>query len=105
LQRNDVSCLTPTAQAEANQTLMAVNPALGGGFGPCEGRPPGSVWGHQRWDEFPASVCVEATQAPATTTWSYNQQVASSLNSGIDPSHGQPLRFHPKMPTQNPNSV
>jgi manganese oxidase len=105
LPRGPVSCLTPAPQAEANQTLMAVNPALGGGFGPCEGRPPGSVWAHQRWDEFPAEVCVEATQAPATTNWSYNPEVASSLNSGIDPSHGMPLRFHPKLPTQNANNV
>ena len=105
LPRGPLSCLTPAPQAEANQTLMAVHPMLGGGFGPCEGRPPGSVWAHQRWDEFPAAVCVEATQAPATTNWSYNPDVASSLNSGIDPSHGLPLRFHPKLPTQNPNSV
>jgi len=105
LQRGPLSCLTPAPQAEANQTLMAVNPALGGGYGPCEGRPPGSVWAHQRWDEFPPAVCVEATQAPATTNWSYNPQVASTLNSGIDPSHGLPLRFHPKLPTQNPNNV
>ena len=105
LPRGPLSCLTPAPQAEANQTLMAVNPALGGGFGPCEGRPPGSVWAHQRWDEFPAAVCVEATQAPATTNWSYKPEVASSLNSGIDPSHGLPLRFHPKLPTQNPNNV
>jgi len=105
LPRGPLSCLTPAPQADANQTLMAVNPALGGGYGPCEGRPPGSVWAHQRWDEFPPAVCVEATQAPATTNWSYNPQVASSLNSGIDPSHGIPLRFHPKLPTQNANNV
>ena len=105
LPRGPLSCLTPAPQAEANQTLMAVNPMLGGGYGPCEGRPPGSVWAHQRWDEFPPAVCVEATQAPATTNWSYNPEVASSLNSGIDPSHGLPLRFHPKLPTQNPNNV
>jgi FtsP/CotA-like multicopper oxidase with cupredoxin domain len=105
LPRGPLSCLTPAPQAEANQTLMPVNPMLGGGYGPCEGRPPGSVWAHQRWDEFPAAVCVEATQAPATTNWSYNPDVASSLNSGIDPSHGLPLRFHPKLPTQNANNV
>src|SRR3954469_121911 len=105
LPRNPLSCLTPAPQAEANQTPMAVDPMLGGGFGPCEGRPPGSVWAHQRWGDFPPAVCVEATQAPATTNYGYNPQVASSLNSGIDPSHGLPLRFHPKLPTQNANNV
>src|SRR3954464_1636134 len=105
LPRGPLSCLTPAPQGEANQTLMAVNPLLGGGYGPCEGRPPGSVWAHQRWDEFPPAVCVEATQAPATTNYRYNPQVASSLNSGIDPSHGLPLRVHPKLPIQHPNSV
>src|SRR5437016_8494843 len=49
LPRNPMSCLTPTAQAESNQTLLPVDPALGGGFGPCEGRPPGAVWAHQRF--------------------------------------------------------
>jgi manganese oxidase len=105
LQRNPLSCLTPAPQGEANQTLISVDPMLGGGFGPCEGRPPGAVWAHQRWDEFPPSVCVEATQAPATTNYSYNPQVASSLNSGIDPTHGLPVRFHPKLPIQHPNNV
>ncbi|HXI29524.1 MAG TPA: hypothetical protein VNG89_13895 [Vicinamibacterales bacterium] len=105
LARNPLSCLSPAPQAEANTTPMAVDPLLGGGFGPCEGRPPGPVWAHQRWDEFPPAVCVEATQAPATTNYSYNPQVASSLNSGIDPTHGMPLRFHPKLPIQHPNNV
>ena len=105
LQRNTISCLTPAPQAEANETLMAVDAALGGGFGPIEGRPPGPVWAHQRFGEFAPNVCVEAWQAGATTNYRYNPQVASSLNSGIDPSQGVPLRFHPQLPIQNPNSV
>ena len=105
LKRDAVSCLTPMCQAEANQTLIAVPDMLGGGHGPCEGRPPGPVWAHQRFDEFPPGVCVQATQAPATTNYSYRPEVASMHNSGIDPSHGMPLRFHPSLPIQNPNSV
>jgi FtsP/CotA-like multicopper oxidase with cupredoxin domain len=105
LQRNTISCLTPAPQAEANETPMAVHAALGGGFGPIEGRPPGAVWAHQRFSEFTPTIAVEATQAPATTNYRYNPQVPSSLNSGIDPSQGIPLRFHPQMPIQNPNSV
>jgi manganese oxidase len=105
LGRNDPSCLTPYPTPEANQTQMAVDPKLGGGFGPIEGRPPGSVWGHQRWVEHLPEVAVEATQAPATTNYRYDPQVPSTLNSGIEPSHGQPLRFHPGLPIQKPSSV
>jgi FtsP/CotA-like multicopper oxidase with cupredoxin domain len=105
LHRYPVSCLSPHPQAEANQTMIPVDGMLGGGFGPCEGRPPGPVWAHQRWGEYTPSICCEATQAPAKTNYEYDPQVASSLNSGIDPAHGLPLRFHPGMPIQNPNSV
>jgi FtsP/CotA-like multicopper oxidase with cupredoxin domain len=105
LPRNPVSCLSPFPTAEANQTLQAVHPDLGGGMGPIEGRPPGPVWAHQRFDQFKPVVAVEAVQAPATTNYRYNPGVASSLNSGIDPTHGLPLRFHPRLPIQHPNSV
>jgi manganese oxidase len=105
LPRRPMSELTPTPQAEANQTLMAVDPLLGGGFGPIEGRPPGAVWAHQRWDEFPPAACVEVTTRPATTNVRYDPQVASSLNSGIDPTQGFPVWFHPQLPIQNPSSV
>src|ERR1700720_3392052 len=47
LPRLPVTALTPTPQAQANQTLQPVDPALGGGFGPVEGRPPGAIWAHQ----------------------------------------------------------
>ena len=105
LGRNPISCLTPAPTAAANETLMPVHEKLGGGYGPCEGRPPGAVWAHQRYSEYEPSICVQATQAPATTNYMYNPQVESSLNSGIDPTHGMPLRFHPGMPIQNPSSV
>jgi FtsP/CotA-like multicopper oxidase with cupredoxin domain len=105
LARNPVSCLSPVPTAEANQTLRPVHPLLGGGMGPVEGRPPGAVWAHQRFGEFPPAVAVEAIQAPATTNYHYNPEVASSLNSGIDQTQGLPLRFHPRLPIQNPNSV
>jgi hypothetical protein len=45
------------------------------------------------------------TQAGATANTSYNPAVASSLNSGIDPTAGLPLKFHPGLPTQDANSV
>ena len=105
LAREAVSCCNPAPMAMANQTMQEVHPMLGGGFGPCEGRPPGEMWAHQRFDEHPPAVYVEAHQAPATTNYVYNPTVPSSLNSGIDASQGMPLRFHPGMPIQNPTSV
>ena len=105
LTRNAVSCLTPAPTAEANEATRAVDPKLGGGVGPIEGRPPGAVWAHQRFAELPPAVAVEATQSPATTNYAYRPEVASSLNSGIDPKHGMPLRFHRGLPIQHPNSV
>jgi FtsP/CotA-like multicopper oxidase with cupredoxin domain len=105
LPRESVSCLNPYPLALANQTQMPVDPKLGGGTGPIEGRPPGDVWAHQRFNEFLPEVSVRATQAPATTNYRYNPQVDSSLNSRIDPAHGLPLRFHPGLPIQKPTSV
>jgi len=107
--RNPMSSLTPTPTAQANQTQQPLNPALVGGrsglTGPIEGRPPGPIWAHQRFDQFPPQVALEMTQAGATANTSYNPGVASNLNSGIDPTLGLPVKFHPGLPTQDKNSV
>ena len=103
--RNPVSSLTPAPQAQSNQTQQAVDPALGGGFGPIEGRPPGPIWAHQRFSQFPPQVAVEMTQAQATTNTVYNPAVPNNQNSGFDPTTPIPLKFHPGLPTQDPNSV
>ncbi len=100
-----VSALTPAPQAEANQTQQPVDPALGGGTGPIEGRPPGPIWAHQKFNQFPPQVAYDVSQAQATTNTTYNPQVASQFNSGIDPTQPIPLKFHPGFPTQDPNSV
>jgi FtsP/CotA-like multicopper oxidase with cupredoxin domain len=105
LTRNPVSVLNPQPTALSNQTKQPVNALLGGGYGPIEGRPPGEVWAHQRFDEYPPAIAVAATQAPATANTVYRPGVASSLNSGIDPSQPIPLRFHPEMPIQDPSAV
>ncbi|HKC55278.1 MAG TPA: multicopper oxidase domain-containing protein, partial [Vicinamibacterales bacterium] len=76
-----------------------------GGTGPIEGRPPGSVWAHQRFADYVPRVAVEATQAPATTNLTYNPAVPSSLNSGINAAAPMELKFHPQWPTQDPGSV
>jgi len=100
-----MSCLDPAPTAEANQTMQAVDAALGGGYGPIEGRPPGAIWAHQRFKDFPPRIAVEAWQSPATTNYRYNPQVSNALNCGINPSDALPLRFHPGMPIQNPTNV
>src|SRR4029077_18816629 len=92
--RNPVSSLNPAPTAQANQTQQPVPAVLGGGTGPIEGRPPGPVWAHQKFNLFPPQVAVEASQAQATTNHTYNPQVPSSLNCGIDPTQPLPLKFH-----------
>jgi len=100
-----ISCLSPAPTAAANETMQPVHPALGGGYGPIEGRPPGAIWAHQRFKDFLPQIAIEAWQSPCTTNYRYQPQVPSSLNCGIDPSQGLPLRFHDGMPVQNPNNV
>jgi FtsP/CotA-like multicopper oxidase with cupredoxin domain len=78
---------------------------LGGRTGPCEGRPPGPIWAHQAFDEFPPVVGVYATQAGATVNTTYDPRVAPSLNSNINPKQPIPLRFHPNMPDQHEDKV
>jgi PKD domain len=42
--KKPISSLSPLPTAECNDTLKPVDPALGGGQGPIEGRPPGPDW-------------------------------------------------------------
>jgi manganese oxidase len=101
--------LTPIPQASANQTQQVLDPALVSGkpglTGPIEGRPPGPIWAHQKFNQFTPQIGVEASQAQATTNVTYRPNVTSDHNSGIDPTQPLPLKFHPSFPTQAPNSV
>jgi FtsP/CotA-like multicopper oxidase with cupredoxin domain len=101
LPRNPISSLDPAPTAQSNQTKRSVDPALGGGEGPIEGRPPGPVWAHQRYNLFPPKVAVEVTQLGARINTVYNPEVPSSLNSGINPLEQIRPTFHPAMPDQN----
>jgi len=106
MQRNPISCLSPAPVAQVNEEdRIPVDPALGGGTGPREGRPPGPVWAHQRFNEFFPQVAVEMTQASGCTNYVYNPGCGSHVNSGIDPTHGMPLCFHPDLPVQHQNAV
>ena len=106
---NPFTFLNPAPTAQANLTQQPLNTALegvrAGDTGPIEGRPGGAIWAHQGFDTNPPRIAVTATQEGAKTNTVYNPQVASSFNSGIDPTASIPLKFHPGLPTQNPNSV
>ncbi|HMF97252.1 MAG TPA: multicopper oxidase domain-containing protein, partial [Vicinamibacterales bacterium] len=105
LPRQPIACANPFPTAMANQTQMPVDPLLGGGTGPIEGRPPGAVWAHQRFDEHAPAVYVTATQRGATTNYQYDPGVPGSLNSGMGYGTTLPCKFHPGMPVQSANSV
>src|SRR5262245_19894540 len=105
LPRVPVSCLSPAPMHESNQTQQACDPQLGGGYGPIEGRPPGSVWAHQGWYDHPPAVAVEVSTGPCGSNYKYNPCVDSSLNSGISSGQGLPSRFHPDLPLQDKNAL
>jgi len=102
LSRNPVASLSPAPAEQSNQTQLACDPALGGGFGPIEGRPPGALWAHQGFADFAPQVAVEVSMEGAKTNASYNPGVPQQLNSGIDPTVPFLPRFHPGLPVQDP---
>ena len=59
--RIPVAALTPAPTAQANTTQQPVDPALGGGTGPIEGRPPGPIWAHQQFGLLPPAIAVDAS--------------------------------------------
>jgi manganese oxidase len=87
-ERYPVSVCNPLPTCEANTTL----PNLLTGRGPCEGRPPGPFWEHQRWEEFHPGVAVQIHQRPARIN-------TGPLNPGVRPT------FHPALPDQLPESL
>jgi len=104
----DFATGVPTAECDSTK-LIDVDPLLVNGQtglkGPAEGRPGGPQWAHQQFGIFPPRASFEMSQAPAQANTVYNPGVASNLNSGIDPTSSIPLKFHPGLPTQDPNSV
>jgi FtsP/CotA-like multicopper oxidase with cupredoxin domain len=102
LTRQPVSSLVPAPTAEANTTQQPVDPALGGGFGPIEGRPPGPIWAHQDFTRFPPKVAYDVTMEGAKVNNAYNPGVPASLNSRINPANPVRPTFHPTLPDQGP---
>jgi len=105
LPRRAIATLSPAPTQQANTTQQPVPPELGGGLGPIEGRPPGPIWAHQLWTQFPPRVAIEVTQEGAKPNLVYNPGVPSTLNSGIDATASFPPRFHPSLPDQRPDKV
>ena len=105
MERKAISTLTPAPTAQANVTQQAVPAILGGGMGPIEGRPPGAMWAHQKFDQFAPKVAVEIWQQGAQVCTDYNPQVASSLNCGINPATSINPCFHPLLPKQAADSL
>jgi FtsP/CotA-like multicopper oxidase with cupredoxin domain len=109
LPRRSPTTLNPAPRKEANTTLQVLDPNLPGVIkgdrGPIEGRPPGPIWAHQRWEQFLPQVALEVTEEGAKTNTVYNPGVASQHNSGINSATPIPVRFHPGFPTQNLNTV
>jgi FtsP/CotA-like multicopper oxidase with cupredoxin domain len=88
---NPASNLTGSdAERQSCQNSINVDPALGGGSGPCEGRPPGPDWAHQYWaqESFQPKVTYDVTTMGARTSPS-----------------GIPFKFHPSLPTQGPDAM
>ena len=105
LARKAVSTLTPAPTAYSNQTPQAVDPQLGGGTGPIEGRPPGAVWAHQAFSAYPPAIAIETSSSGVLRNHSYNPQVPNGFNSGIDRDLDFTAQFHPSLPVQAKNSL
>jgi FtsP/CotA-like multicopper oxidase with cupredoxin domain len=108
LARENPAVLNPAPTKEANTTQQLLDPALPGvapgDTGPVEGRPPGPIWAHQRWEQFLPQVAIQVTEEGAKTNTSYNPGVAPQHNSGINPATPVPYKFHAGWPTQEENS-
>ncbi len=105
---NPFQFLNPAPTKEANVTQQLLDPRLPGVLlgdtGPIEGRPPGPIWAHQRWEELLPQIAIEVTQEGSKVNTVYNPGVASNHNSGINPAAPFSVRFHPNLPDQRVNT-
>jgi FtsP/CotA-like multicopper oxidase with cupredoxin domain len=96
----------PVAQVDTTQT-HTLNPALGTGTGPNEGRPPGPIWAHQQFGAFPPAWAIELTTKDVTANTAYSPGVASNFNNNILAASPVPasLSAAPAFPVQTNNSM
>jgi FtsP/CotA-like multicopper oxidase with cupredoxin domain len=88
---------------------------------PCEGRPEGPNFAHQRWEEFWPQICFQSAMTGARTGRGLRDALQMhgfargefgpgglyhTNPAGIAGSNrGIPVKFHPNMPTQDPLSL
>jgi len=95
--QSGVSGLTGSdAERLACQDPMNVDPLLGGGTGPCEGRPPGEDWAHQSWTQFEPKVTYDVTQMGAQKN---TNRDGYYLQNDVE------FKFHRNMPAQGPDAM
>jgi FtsP/CotA-like multicopper oxidase with cupredoxin domain len=88
-----------------------------------EGRPPGEMYSHQRWDEFAPKTYFQSVQAGARSNggvrdkWQMHHYTVGEFGPGglyhntagapgfDGTTKGMEIKLHPKMPVQSPNSV
>ena len=113
----------PLPQREANQTRQSGwHNAVGACVRPLatsygEGRPPGEWFSHQRWSEFTPRTYFQSAQTGARTNnglrdaWQRHTYSVGEFrrNGGLyyngGTTRGTQVRFHPRFPIQQPNSV
>jgi FtsP/CotA-like multicopper oxidase with cupredoxin domain len=101
LPRRPLATLSPAPTEESNQTSQPVDPLLGGGVGPIEGRPPGPLWAHQGYRRFPPAVAIEVTQEGAKVNTTYDPGCNADQNSGVGAGALCRPCFHPELPDQD----
>src|SRR5258708_6830091 len=81
----DPAVLNPTPTKEANTTQQVLDTRLEGvtpgDTGPVEGRPPGPIWAHQKFDTMPPQIAVQVSTEGAKVNTGCDPGVPSSLNS------------------------
>jgi manganese oxidase len=104
--------LSPTPTAQANTTPQPLDPNLVNGqtglTGPIEGRPPGPIWAHQRFNQFPPQVEIDVTVEDTKTAGkneSYSPGVAAQFNNGILADKAIAPAFNLQFPSQTDNSM
>ena len=97
--------LSPLPTLEANTTKQTLNPMLGTGKGPIEGRPPGPMWAHQGFTRFPPKIAIEVTQEGAKDNTAYFPGCDPIQNSRVDPTVSCRPCFHPDLPVQDPETL
>src|SRR5688500_9082013 len=84
---NPMSAFSPVPMEQANTAPQLLDPRLPtviqGQTGPVEGRPPGPIWAHQRWNQFLPKIGFNVTQESGKRNTTYDAGVPARLNCRI----------------------